>query len=552
MFKYIFRLNLVTILYIIVTPISSIFTIGLAYIMQLILNTAIQNDISKFSNVLLVSIIYILVSTLLDYFYKFLRALKLKSMSESLRNDMMSKLLNKNISDFNNYENSYFDNIFMNDIMHIENSYFNVILYAYYEFISFFVSLYLIIDINFYLAIFVILLCGIQLSIPYFSSKYSSKLVFNSSISNEKYISSIKEIIQGFEVIKTFNLEENILSKNSIINKENQNTKLKSKNFNLIINSVSFLCGEFMYVGTLLLSSIFVILEKLPVGSILASSQLMVYITSPLMNFSNIISQIKSSKDICNKLNNILQEDKNNNLRNFEFNNEIILKNINFISNNKYILKDINFSIKKNKKYIIIGDSGSGKSSFINVILNNITYNGDVFVDEINIKEIKLEEIYKNMSISRQNPYLFYDTIYNNITLNEPYEDRKLNELINNLNLDSLVKDNKDIIDKEIIKNFSGGEKQRIALCRSLLKESPILFLDECTSQLDNKMAFQIENYILDMPEKTIIMIQHRLNKQILEKADYIIIMKDGKIVNYGKYNQIPNINDYIYNNIQV
>lgn len=537
MLKYIFKLDLITILYIVVAPISAIFTIGLAYVMQLILNTATQNDVSKFAEVFIISIVYILLSTFIDYLYKFLKALKLKKMTENLRNDLVYKLLRKDIKQFNDYENSYFDNIFMNDIPHIENSYFNVILYGYYEFISFFVSLFLIIELNFYLALFVILLCCIQLIIPNVTGKFSSKLVNNNSSTNEKYISNVKEIVQGFEIIKTFNLEETIHLKHSNINNKNQNAKLKSRSFSMFVNSISFLVGEFMYVGTLLISSIFVILGKLPIGSILASSQLMVYITSPLMSFSDTISQIKSSKDILTKINSILDEQEENiNLRNFEFEKEIVFKNLNFTSNEKNILKNINFTIEKNKKYIFIGDSGSGKSSIINTILNGVDYSGDIYIDNTNIKDIKPNEIYKNISVSRQNPYLFYDTIYNNITLNKSYDKNDIDININSLKLDKLIKENENVIDNEIIKKFSGGEKQRISLCRSLTKKAPILLLDECTSQLDNETAFDIENYILDMKDRTVIMILHRLNKKILEKADFIVLVENRQIVKCDKY----------------
>lgn len=546
MLKYIFKLDLITILYMIIAPISAIFTIGLAYIMQMILNTAIKNDISEFPKVLVISVSYILISTFMDYAYKLLRALKLKNIMENLRNDISSKLLDKDINSFNKYEDSYFDNIFLNDMPHIENSYFHVILYGYYEFISFFVSLFLIIDINFYLAVFVILLCSIQLSIPYISGKFSSKLVASSSSFNEKYISNIKEIIQGFEIIKTFNLENNTLKNNFIVNKENQSAKFKSKNFNTIVNSISFLFGEMMYVGTLLLSSVFVILGKLPVGAILASSQLMVYITSPLMSFSNTISQIKSSKSILDKMRDILNKsnEHNENLKEFEFNNCIELRDINFVSSENHILKNINFTIEKNKKYIFIGDSGSGKSSIINTLLNIIDYCGEIFIDGINIKDISPTEIYENISISRQNPYLFNDTIYGNIILDGNYSENEINDAINVLKLNKLVQDNKNDISGDSIKNFSGGEKQRISLCRTILKKAPILLLDECTSQLDNETAFHIENYIMDMEEKTVIMILHRLNKKILEKADFIVLVENGKISKYGNCEEMS---EYFY-----
>lgn len=541
MLKYIFKLDIVTILFFLLAPISAIFTIGISYIMQLILDTAVSGDINKFKTVLSISTIYIFSSVLLDYIYKILRSKKIRNISLNLKNDLINKILNKDFYNFNNYDDSYFDNIFLNDINILENSYFNIILISYYEIISFLLSLYLIININIYLTLVILFLCFIQMLIPYFLGNKSSKLVAKSSAINEKYISNIKNIFSGFEIIKTFNIENRVKINHNIQNIKNQNIKAQSINFNTLINCLSYLVGNIMYIGTLIMSSILVLLGKLQIGGILLSSQLMVYVTSPLMSLSETISEIKSSKEIRQKFKSILNEKNNNeqnvNLKHFEKN--IIFENLSVVNSNKYILENVNLKIEKNKKYIIIGKSGSGKSTLINTLSKITQYTGNIFIDDIDLQKIYNEDLYKNLCIVRQSPFLFYDTLYNNIVLEENKDD-KLYKLLEKLKLEKFIDAlHSGEFDYENLNNLSGGEKQRITLARALLKESNILLLDEFTSQLDNATAFEIENYILSLDDKTVIMILHRLNKNILKKADKIIFIDNGKIEAIGSYEQV-------------
>ena len=541
MLKYIFKLDIITILFFLLAPISAIFTIGISYIMQFILDTAVSGNIRKFKTVLSISIIYIFSSVILDYAYKILKSKKIRDISLNLKNDLIDKILNKDFYSFNTYDNSYFDNIFLNDINILENSYFNIVLISYYEIISFLVSLYLIINIDIYLTLVILFLCFIQMLIPYFLGNKSSKLVAKSSSINEKYISNIKNIFLGFEIIKTFNIENSVKVKHNRQNIKNQNIKAQSINFNILINCLSYLVGNIMYIGTLIMSSILVLLGKLHIGGILLSSQLMVYVTSPLMSLSETISEIKSSKEIRQKIKSILNEKNNNeqsvNLKHFE--NNITFKNLSVVNNNKYILENVNLKIEKNKKYIIIGKSGSGKSTLINTLSKITQYTGNIFIDDIDLQKIYNEDLYKNLCIVRQSPFLFYDTLYNNIVLEENKDD-KLYKLLKKLKLEKFIDAlHSGEFDYENLNSLSGGEKQRITLVRALLKESNILLLDEFTSQLDNSTALEIENYILSLEDKTVIMILHRLNENILKKADKIIFIDNGKIETIGSYEQI-------------
>lgn len=176
------------------------------------------------------------------------------------------------------------------------------------------------------------------------------------------------------------------------------------------------------------------------------------------------------------------------------FDKEIVFKNVSFSYDGvKDAISDINIIIEKNKKYAIVGPSGSGKSTLLKILLKYYNdYKGDVLVDSIQLKEINSSSWYKLVSIIHQNVLLFNGTIRENISLYQDFSDEEINNAVLLSGLKKLVEKLEDGLDSKVAEagqNLSGGEKQRIAIARALIKKMPILVLDEATSFLVNIMA---------------------------------------------------------------
>ena len=145
---------------------------------------------------------------------------------------------------------------------------------------------------------------------------------------------------------------------------------------------------------------------------------------------------------------------------------------------------------------------------------------------------------------------MFEETIKNNITLYKEYPIEKLNNVLSLSGINDMVNSLKNGIETVIDdsgSNFSGGEKQRISIARALIKETPILFLDEVTSSLDIKTAYEIENTLLNIDNLTCLVVTHRLDSSILKKYDEIIVMQDGQIIEMGPYDLLMENKDYFY-----
>jgi len=228
----------------------------------------------------------------------------------------------------------------------------------------------------------------------------------------------------------------------------------------------------------------------------------------------------------------------------FIFDNSILYKNINLEIANHKILSNICIEIKKNSFVSIVGGSGSGKTSIVNILTRLIKpTSGEVVIDEQNIFKMIKKEFYSNVAVAAQDGFLFHDNIEKNIIYGLPLDSVKLNNV-------SIISECFDFINSfenqyETVvgdrgAKLSGGQIQRILLARALYKEPQILILDEATSALDQKLEKKIiQNLNLKNNNITIINIAHRLSSII--DSDVIYFLNDGKILNKGNHNELFN-----------
>nr|WP_276537048.1 ABC transporter ATP-binding protein [Anaerosalibacter massiliensis] len=266
----------------------------------------------------------------------------------------------------------------------------------------------------------------------------------------------------------------------------------------------------------------------------------------PIITISSKFNILKGSKPIIDKIEKILNSEKSSDklIEKNEFNDNIFFKNVSFsYKDDRKILRNVSFTIKKNKKYAIIGPSGSGKSTILKLLLGYFdNFDGEIFIDDINMKLISKEYIYRLISVIQQDIYMFDSSIEENIKLFGEYSNEELKRAIKLSGLEPLIdKLNGEIKTKvgENGSNLSGGEKQRVSIARSIIKNTPIMILDEATSSLDKQTALNIENSILSLKNTTCIVVTHKLNENILKKYDEIIFIKEGEICEIGSFNQL-------------
>ena len=229
---------------------------------------------------------------------------------------------------------------------------------------------------------------------------------------------------------------------------------------------------------------------------------------------------------------------------------EIIVSDISFsYEPGKPVLKNIRYTFEPGRKYAIVGASGSGKSTLLNLLMaSSSDYTGSICYGNRELRTIHSENLYEIQSMIQQNVFIFNATIKDNITLFQSWPEEEISRAIHLSGLSALIQEKgADYLCGENGSGLSGGEKQRIAIARSLLKQSKILLVDEATSALDTETAYQVSNAILSLDDITAIVVTHSLDENLLKQYDAILTLKNGQLVEAGTFDELLAQKKYFY-----
>ena len=547
-YKYQFFCRIITI------SLVALASICFDFLMGFIVDIFASGDSDKFLIITISSISLIIVMFLTEYIDGLVMSSYIKNTVNYLRTDIFSKIINKDIKDFSLDNSGKYISILYNDLKIIEDNFFNNLFQVISCFISFIISLVVLFSISPTIVIFISIFGVLGFIIP---NALSKKLVIqkNEYSQNLEQVTSItKDLFSGFEVIKGFNISNKI---NEIFKTASTNVETSKKKYSIlegIIRGFSLSFSVTIYLGVLLLGGYLMYKKSITVGTAIIIIQLSTHIVGPVKLSISLINQIRSVAMIADKIEEILEDthDDFENTKLENFSKSICIENLNFsYTEERKALDNINLTFDKNKKYAIVGESGSGKSTLIKLLMRYYNdYDGKILIDNSNLKNIYSCDLYKNMSMIQQNVFMFDDSIKENIKLFANYSDEEVLNICNRSGLSNLISRLPDGINSLVGENgnkLSGGEKQRIAIARSLINNTKILILDESTSALDNETAYNLESSLLSINDLTLIVVTHKLIKNILLNYDEIIVMKDGMVIEKGSFDYLISLKGYFY-----
>ncbi len=525
---------------------AGIMSVFLATIVQKMVDTSVDKNIIQFYHVMILAVLFIIINFLIAILRGFFRAKYLKNVMFSLNHDLFKGIFSKTVKDFNQENSSAYLSVFNNDLKIIENNYFDNLLTIVSDLSQFIICLIAVFSFQFSLAIIVIIINIIAIFVPILFGKVLSK---KQIISTQKYSQlniKIKDFFNSFELIKCFQITHQIIHQFDNVANEYETSMQNYRYDEGIISGFSTLSSLGVSVMTTLISLYFVIINKITIGEMLAITQLVNNIANPLGRLSNEFPLLKSIKPIEDKIEKYLESINEHRVNSIDSIKDISFKNVSFnYDGHKEIIHNFSYDFHKNKKYALIGNSGSGKSTIIKLLLNNYEVSkGILCINDMDINTINIEDIYQHISIVHQNAPILNDTLKNNITYFKDYSDKQINEVIEKAGLKDFVSalpNGLNTVINENGNNISGGEKQRISIARALLKDADLLIYDEPTSNLDHTTAKEIERILLN-ENKTCFMITHKLDEELLSKFDEILILKDGSLKEIGSYQQLINV----------
>ena len=362
--------------------------------------------------------------------------------------------------------------------------------------------------------------------------------------------STIEETLGGLRVIKAFNVEQKLRQKFLALSDEFLKARNQVGFRRDMASPMSELMGVTIFAGILWFGGRLVLSHEIAMNGAMFLTYMGLFynIIDPAKSISSAFSNMQKGAAAIERIEQVLQApvtvDENPNGKKInEFVHSIEFKNVGFSYDDVVILKNINLKIEKGKTIALVGSSGAGKSTLADLIprFHDVT-SGEILVDGVNIKDYSLHAIRSLISIVTQEPILFNDTIANNIALGMETTDlSSIQEAAKIANADSFIQKKDSGYDTNIGdrgSKLSGGERQRLTIARAVLKNPPILILDEATSSLDTESERLVQDAINNlMNNRTSVVIAHRLST--IRHADEIIVLNKGEIAERGTHDEL-------------
>ena len=378
-------------------------------------------------------------------------------------------------------------------------------------------------------------------------AKRMKKLSFKSQESNSDITSSLSESFNNIEIIKANSTEKIEATKFSVHNMIFFKYNMKAIKTNELTSPLMEIIGAIAFATVIIVGGEKVISGEMTTGTFSSFIAALFMLYTPIKKISSLYNKMQDAIAANERINDIMAKEAT-----ILSGNELLPENINKISFNdvelKYedftALKDINLEAKKGEIVALVGDSGGGKSSLINLIVRFYdTTKGDILLNDKSIRNIDIKSLRENISIVTQRVYIFNDTIAANIAYGYEIDEIRVIEVLKQAHAYDFVMAMKKgihtVLD-EFGTNLSGGQRQRIAIARALYKNPKILILDEATSALDNKSESIISEVIQEVSQdKITFIIAHRLST--IKNASKIAVFKSGKILSIGTEQELLN-----------
>ncbi|CEN53543.1 ABC transporter ATP-binding protein [Capnocytophaga canimorsus] len=479
------------------------------------------------------------------FFVTFLR----NGVLRDLRNKLYKKVTELPISYFSEQRKGDIISRISGDVNEVQSSFLSVLELIFREPLTIIFSIMAMLAISAKLTLFVFIFIPISGLII---SKIGKSLKKQSTKVQEeqgRFLSLIEETVGGLRIIKAFNAEK-------IFNKRFQESTQRFHHFvNSLMNRQNLASPVSEFLGILVIAILLwfggsmVLIEKTLDGSeFIAFMGLAYNILTPAKAISRASYDLRRGNAAAERVMEILDyqsqiQEKPNAIDKPNFEHSMVLKNITFAYGEQNVLENFSLEIPKGKTVALVGQSGSGKSTIANLITRFYDVNqGQILLDGIDIKDLKIASLRRFMGIVAQDSILFNDTISNNLRIGKP--DATQEEIIaaaKVANAYEFIQDLPQGFETNIGdagNKLSGGQKQRLSIARAVLKNPPIMILDEATSALDTESERLVQNALENMMKnRTSIVIAHRLST--IQNADLIVVMQKGKIVEQGTHTQL-------------
>ena len=531
---------------------SMIYT-AISWILQIIFDYMAGKGSFSLTTILLLVVSFMLAISMIFALKRSAYPRFLEKAMNQYKESVIKKLLQKSYSDFSLANSGTYLSVLTNDCERIQEKYLKKIFDFVQDVLMLVSSLALMIYYSPLLTVIALVISVLPIACSILTANGIATREEQVSKSNESYTALTKDVLNGVSVIKSFKAEQEVIDRYKNQSKELEHTKnLREKTMTTVsaLGTISSLATQ---LGVLLVGAWMVNAHVgiITAGMVLAFTNLMNGVLQPISSLPQMLGEMKGAKKLVSKMADYMSNAKEDSGEIIDDSiKSVVLRDVSYAYDADHkVLKNVSLSLQAGKSYAIVGPSGAGKSSLINLLMGYYKdYKGSVQLNNHELSNVSKSSLYDKMTLMQQSVFMFDASILDNITLFKPFQDVEVDRVIHLAGLDDLVAaKGKDYQCGENGGHLSGGEKQRIAIARSLLKKSEILLVDEATSALDNETSVNVTQSILDLQGILRLVVTHRLDANSLKQYDEILVMKSGELIERGSFEDLMNQKAYFY-----
>lgn len=502
-------------------------------------------------------LLLLIVASILQYLLSLCNNYLTYAITRDLRNQAFEKIQKLPLKYLDNQSNGDIVSKIINDVETISDGILLGFNQIFIGIVTILVTLIFMFTMNLIMAIVVVVLTPISLFVAKYVSKRIHKYFKDQTIIKGEQTSFIEEMVNGQKVIRAFNHEEENQEKFEEISARLEKVSLKANFFSSLVNPSTRFVNAIVYALICLIGAIICINNPLfTTGKLTTFLSYASQYTKPFNDISSVVTELQNALTCASRVYDLLDQeeemlDKEEAIELVNVEGNVDLQNVYFsYVKEQRLIEDFTLHVKKGQRIAIVGPTGCGKTTLINLLMRFYDVNkGDILIDNHSLLDIKRRSIRDNYGMVLQETYLRHASIKDNILMGENISDEKLMEIAQQSHIYHFVTTLKDGFDTIVDENsglLSQGQKQLICIARVMVNLPPMLILDEATSSIDTRTELKIQDAFNKMMKgRTSFIVAHRLST--IKEADIIIVMNEGHIIEQGNHQELLNKKGFYY-----
>lgn len=534
------------------TTLSLCVNFAVSWVLGAVMDTITTGDLERLKFIMLFLVGLVAVNIPLDMGYYGSRAVFICQALRQYKALAFRKLSEKSISAFSQENTGRYLSTLTNDVATIETDYLQNAFELLTMAVLFIGALVMMCCYSPLLTLISLLLSVPPILLSVLTGGPMSERARAVSDRNEGFMAQVKDLLSGFSVIKSFKAEKEAQKLFDGSNQSVEDAKRRRRYFEGFVRCLSGTFSIIFQFGIFGIGAYLAIRGDITAGTVVVFVNLSGYLVQSIQSIPQLWATRKAAAGLVEKLAQVTEENagRSGDAIPAKLDTAITLDHVTFgYAPEEPVLQDLSLKLEAGKKYALVGASGSGKSTLLNLLMGAYDgYEGSIAIDGKELREVDPDSLYDVMSLIGQNVFLFDDTLYQNITMFRDFPEDKVERAVHRSGLDGLIEQKGEGYRcGENGNGLSGGERQRVSIARCLMRETPVLLLDEATAALDNQTAFAVTDAILHLDGLTRVVVTHRLEEALLEQYDGIFVLRGGKVCEEGRFADLMAKKEYFY-----